>query len=136
MSRQSLEAARYFQEAERHMAVGEPILAVNCSHQALNAAPRDHEVLLKMLEIHRRCAKMLSGPENFEGALRQLQCALQHRQNDKPTRQALAERYVEQALYLEMQKNLDEARHLLEEALIYADDDHDIIAHLRCLGDV
>lgn len=133
VSREAQEAAYHLREAERHLTAHDPIAAVGSSHRAQHAAPHDHEVLLAMLDIHRRSATLLAGPENFEAALTQLRCALMHRQNDQATRQAMAARHLEQALFVESQGALDEARRLLEDALTYADDDSEIVAHLRRL---
>lgn len=129
----SRDIQRILDQAERMLEANKPLEAVALSHQALQLAEDNHEVLMALLDIHRRGAALLSGPANFENAVHQLQCALQHRQNDQATRNDLASRQVEQALYCEQQGRIAEAQDLLEEALKYADDDSLIIGHLTRL---
>lgn len=123
-------AARRMAEAERLLEVGKVLEAVAAAHLAYEAAPRDHAALLAMLDVHRRAAAKLEGPENFEAAILQLQCALQHRRQDEETQRALAQRYEEQALHLERHGRIGAARELLERALELVVDDTRIVAHL------
>jgi tetratricopeptide (TPR) repeat protein len=123
-------AARSLQEAELLLQARRPLEAVNYAHQALQLAPNDHDVLMALMDVHRRSAELLSGPEHFREAEQQLQCALRHRENDEPTRKALANRYLEQALFREKEGRFSEATELIAHALEY-DDSSEIENHFR-----
>ncbi|MGA2980215.1 MAG: hypothetical protein ABSD76_11545 [Terriglobales bacterium] len=129
-SAHSRKSQRYMEEAERLLAAGKVLEAVALSHQAHQSAPDDHATLLAMLEVHRRGAAALAGPENFEAAILQLNCALQHRRQDKQTQEALAARYIEQARHLRNHGRLDEAREYLDKALDYVEDDAEVLTLL------
>jgi tetratricopeptide (TPR) repeat protein len=119
-------SARYLRDAERLLAAGKVLEAVGLSHQAHNAAPENHPTLMAMLDLHRRGAAMLKGPEQFKVAIQQLHCALDHSFQDKLTQQALADRYLEQASFLRESHRLDEATKLLEQAIPFVEDETQI----------
>lgn len=91
--------------------------AVGESHYAWELSPDDPEILDAMIDIHCQAADGSGAPEQYEDAVRWLECALSHNESNPRIRSLLAERHFVQARKLHRRGQLKEALHIAEHCL-------------------
>jgi len=97
-------------------------MAVSESHYAWKLGPDDPDVLDKMIDIHCEAATASSAPEQYEDAIRWLQCALGHDESNARTRSLLAERHYLQAHELHRRGQTKAALQVIEDCLRWSPD--------------
>ena len=101
------------QQAQSLLNAGEFFAAVDLSHRAYEQDPDDPVVFESMMKIHAEAGLRLDRPEEYNAALRILNCAHSHDQTDATIHKALGERHYRHAVAL---RNLNNTAKAIEAA--------------------
>jgi hypothetical protein len=117
-------ARRTLQRAEAALRAGQIQEAINLAHQAYDEDKLDPDVFEGMMRIHADAGRSLDRPEEYESAVRLLECAHHHDRTDRSIHRALADRHYQHAIVLRSRGDVAGARKIIRERALFFEPSH------------